>query len=56
MLSYFDRHGKPTGETENSFLMQIRNLYTMSSAQRFGYGDGQAAKLARSTAQFIREH
>ena len=56
VLSYFDRHGKPSGETDKPFLMQIRNLYTMSSAHRFGYGDGQAAELARSTAQFIRLH
>lgn len=56
VLSYFDRHGKPTGKTEKTFLMQIRNLYTMSSAHRYGYGDGRAVELARATAQFIHEH
>ena len=37
-LSYFDRHGRPTGETIKTFLMQIRMLYTLSSAHRSGYG------------------
>lgn len=56
VLSYFDRYGKPTGETGKPFLMQIRNLYTMSSAHRYGYGDGRAAELARENARFISSH
>ena len=47
VLSYFDRHGKPTGETDKTFLMQARMLYTMSSAHRAGYGGGRCAELAR---------
>ena len=45
-LSYFDRHGRPTGETTKPFLMQIRMLYTLSSAHRAGYGGGRCAELA----------
>jgi mannobiose 2-epimerase len=56
VLTYFNRHGKPTGETEKTFLMQIRTLYTMSSVHRYGYGDGRAALLAGDVARFIRDH
>lgn len=55
-LTYFDRHGQPTGETTKTFLMQIRMLYTMSSAHRAGYGGGQCAALARMGADFILDH
>lgn len=55
-LTYFDRDGKPTGETVKTFLMQIRMLYTMSSAHRFGYGGGQCAELAKWAADFILQH
>ena len=40
-LTYFDRDGRPTGETTKTFLMQIRMLYTFSSAHRAGYGGGR---------------
>ena len=55
-LTYFDRNGQPTGETTKTFLMQIRMLYTMASAHRAGYGDGQCAVLARMGADFILDH
>ena len=54
-MSYFDRHGRPTGETTKTFLMQIRMLYTMSSAHRFGYGGGRCAELAEMGARFIAD-
>ncbi len=55
-LSYFDRHGQPTGETTKTFLMQIRMLYTMASAHRAGYGGGRCAELAGMGADFILDH
>ncbi len=55
-LSYFNRYGQPTGETDKTFLMQIRMLYTMSSAHRFGYGEGRCAELAEMGARFISDH
>ena len=55
-LTYFDRHGRPTGETTKTFLMQIRMLYTMSSTHRYGYGGGRCAELARMGAQFLIDH
>jgi mannose 2-epimerase len=56
VLSYFDRYGKPTGETTKTFLMQARSLYTFSSAHRFGFGGGRCAELAQMEARFIAEH
>jgi len=55
-LTYFDRDGRPTGETDKTFLMQIRMLFTMASAHRAGYGGGRCAELARHGADFILEH
>jgi len=55
-LTYFDRDGKPTGETTKTFLMQIRMLYTMASAQRAGYGAGRCAELAEMGADFLLDH
>jgi mannobiose 2-epimerase len=55
-LTYFDRDGRPTGETTKTFLMQIRMLYTMASAHRAGYGGGRCAELARQGATFILDH
>ena len=55
-LTYFDRHGDPTGETTKTFLMQIRMLYTMASAHRAGYGDGECGELSKMGAQFINDH
>jgi mannose/cellobiose epimerase-like protein (N-acyl-D-glucosamine 2-epimerase family) len=55
-LTYFDRHGQPTGETVKTFLMQIRMLYTLSSAQRAGYGGGKCGELARLGCDFLLDH
>jgi mannobiose 2-epimerase len=55
-LTYFDRAGKPTGETTKTFLMQIRMLYTMASAHRAGYGGGRCAQLAEMGAEFLLDH
>jgi len=55
-LSYFDRDGRPTGETTKPFLMQIRMLFAMSASHRAGYGGGRCAELARNAADFIINH
>ncbi|MHC4718403.1 MAG: AGE family epimerase/isomerase, partial [Planctomycetota bacterium] len=55
-LTYFDCHGRPTGETVKTFLMQIRMLYTMAGAHRAGYGGGRCAELARAGADFLLDH
>ncbi len=55
-LTYFDRDGRPTGETVKTFLMQIRMVFTMASAHRAGYGAGSCAVLASDGADFILDH
>jgi mannobiose 2-epimerase len=55
-LPFFDRNGRPTGETEKTFLSQIRMLFTMSSAHRAGYGKGRCRELADFAARFILDH
>jgi mannose 2-epimerase len=55
-LTYFDRDGRPTGKTVKTFLMQIRMLFTMSSAHRAGLGAGKCGELARHGANFILDH
>jgi len=55
-LTYFDAAGRPTGQTDKTFLMQIRMLYTMASAHRAGYGGGRCGELARMGADFLLEH
>jgi mannobiose 2-epimerase len=55
-LPYFDRNGKPTGETTKTYLSQIRMLYAMSSTHRAGYGQGQCEELARWAADFLLNH
>jgi len=55
-LTYFDRHGRATGEATKTFLMQIRMLFTMAAAHRAGYGGGRCAELAEMGARFILDH
>jgi mannobiose 2-epimerase len=55
-LSYFDRDGRPTGETAKTFLMQIRMMFAMSAAHRSGYGNGRCGELAGDAADFIIRH
>ena len=55
-LTHFDDRGQPTGETTKTFLMQIRMLYTMASAQRAGYGNGRCGELATMGSKFILDH
>ncbi len=55
-LTHFNQVGQPTGETTKTFLMQIRMLYTMSSAHRAGYGHGRCGELAHMGAEFILDH
>ena len=52
-ITHFDEHGNDTGEDEKSLIAQTRCLYTLSSAHRAGYGDGELAELAKHGADFI---
>lgn len=52
-ITHFDENGNDTGEDEKSLIAQTRCLYTLSSAHRAGYGNGELAELAKHGADFI---
>jgi mannose 2-epimerase len=52
-LTHFDKDGQDSGEDEKSLIAQARCLYSMSSAHRAGYGEGQFAEIAKHGADFL---
>jgi mannose 2-epimerase len=52
-LTHFDKDGNDSGEDEKSLIAQTRCLYTMSSAHRAGYGNGECEPHARHGADFL---
>lgn len=52
-ITHFDKEGKDTGEDEKSLIAQTRCLYTVSSAHRAGYGNGELAGLAKHGIDFL---
>ncbi len=52
-LTHFDEQGNDTGEDEKSLIAQTRCLFTLSSAHRAGYGNGELAKMARHGVDFL---
>jgi len=56
-LTFFDHHGKPTGETEKNLLANCRMIYTFASINRSGYDpDGAFLERAGRGVQFVQEH
>lgn len=43
--TYFDRDGKPTGETDRTLIQQTRSIFMLSHAIRNGYGADRAPGL-----------
>ncbi len=52
-ITHFDENGDDTGEDEKSLIAQTRSLYTISSAHRAGYGNGEYADLAKHGVDFL---
>ena len=52
-ITHFNKDGEDSGEDEKSLIAQSRCLYTMASAHRAGYGDGEYAELAKHGADFM---
>ena len=52
-ITHFDESGKDTGEDEKSLIAQSRSVYTLSSAHRAGYGEGNLAELASHGVDFM---
>jgi mannose/cellobiose epimerase-like protein (N-acyl-D-glucosamine 2-epimerase family) len=55
-ITHFDEQGHDTGEDEKSLIAQSRTVYTMASAHRAGYGNGQCAEYAKHGVDFLIEH
>jgi mannose/cellobiose epimerase-like protein (N-acyl-D-glucosamine 2-epimerase family) len=52
-ITHFDEFGNDTGEDEKSLIAQSRSVYTLSSAHRAGYGEGELAELAGHGIDFM---
>jgi len=52
-LTHFDKNGNDTGDDEKSLIAQTRCIYTIASAHRAGYGEGQLAALAKHGVDFL---
>jgi mannobiose 2-epimerase len=55
-LTYFDREGRPTGETKKTLICQTRMIYTYSSAHRANLGNGTYLKIAQQGVEFLKRH
>ncbi len=55
-LTYFDRDGKPTGETVKTLICQTRMIYACARAHLEGFGDGCFCDQALQGAQFVLKH
>ncbi len=54
-LTHFDIQGNETGEDQKSLIAQTRTVYTMSSAERNGYGNGKCSNFAQHGVDFLIE-
>jgi mannobiose 2-epimerase len=52
-VTHFDENGQDTGKDEKSLISLTRTIYTMASAHRAGYGNGECGKLARHGVDFL---
>ncbi|MCK5820784.1 MAG: AGE family epimerase/isomerase [Bacteroidales bacterium] len=52
-ITHFDKNGIDSGEDEKSLIAQSRSVYTLSSAHRAGYGNGELAKMAEHGVNFM---
>ncbi len=56
-LTFFDRHGNPTGETEKNLLANCRLIYSFASIHRAGHDpDGSFLERAGRGVKFVQEH
>ena len=52
-ITHFDEFGSDSGEDEKSLIAQSRSVYTLSSAHRSGYGEGELAEMAAHGVDFM---
>jgi len=54
--TYFDRHGRPTGQTDKTLIQQTRSLFMLSHAQRNGFGGGKTQDLLATGIEWFLKH
>jgi mannose 2-epimerase len=52
-ITHFDQDGNDTGEDEKSLIAQTRCIYTLASAHRAGYGEGEYVGMAKHGIDFL---
>lgn len=55
-LTYLDKNGNPTGQTDKTLICQTRFIYAAASAHRAGLGDGRFLEIAKQGVDFLIEH
>jgi mannobiose 2-epimerase len=55
-LTYLDKHGKPTGETDKTLVCQTRMIYSAASAHRNDLGGGKFLEDARQGFEFLTNY
>jgi len=54
--TYFDRNGRPTGQTDKTLIQQTRSIFMLSHVTRAGLGGGRAAELLGPGLQWFLEN
>jgi mannose/cellobiose epimerase-like protein (N-acyl-D-glucosamine 2-epimerase family) len=54
--TYFDRHGRPTGQTDKTLIQQARSIFMLSHAQRNGYGGEKTRDLLATGIEWFLKH
>ncbi len=52
-ITHFDKDGDDTGEDQKSLIAQARTVFSMSTANRAGYGQGKCAEFASHGVDFL---
>ncbi len=55
-LTYFDRNGRPTGQTDKTLVCQTRMIFTYSSAHRANLGNGKYLSIAQQGFEFLKKY
>jgi mannose 2-epimerase len=55
-LTYLDKDGRPTGETDKTLVCQARCIFTYSEIERAGMGHGKALEIAQQGFEFLIDH
>jgi mannose 2-epimerase len=54
--TYFDRNGRPTGQTDKTLIQQTRSIFMLSHVTRAGLGGGRARELLGPGIEWFLEN